>query len=367
MLAPELLDRAVLLGGSGGECTLALGGGAGGSLGRRGEQRLVRAILGGERGAVRAVARLDRDAVLGRLLGERGRVAVGLLLERARVRAPRGGARVLVRRLRLGERGLERAELAAERVLEAAVLASVLGLERDGGAGVLLLERGERGLVLLRGRAAQGLDLLLALARESLLERRARCLGRGGRLLGALERLLELARLGLRRLVRGRERLRLRSLVRSLLLEVAMLCVEGRPGGLRLLQELGRLGERALAVREVGLDLLELLVLREHRLAEVEELRLAPALRGGVAGGARAFEIGLALRDLALELADLAQRAAVVHAGMLAARVLGDDIEAEVDRGVRAAAAACVRVDRAGRARAGPPARCRIRVDRCVW
>jgi len=37
----------------------------------------------------------------------------------------------------------------------------------------------------------------------------------------------------------------------------------------------------------------------EHRLAQVQELRLATrALRRGIAGGTRALELGLELRDL---------------------------------------------------------------------
>ena len=108
----------------------------------------------------------------------------------------------------------------------------------------------------------------------------------------------------------------------------------------RLAHLLGRLGELAIAVREVGLDLLELLVLREHRFAEVEELGLAAALRRGLAGGARAFELDLELRDLAFELADLAQRASIVDPRLLGLRVLRDDIESEIDRRMRSAATA---------------------------
>src|SRR5262249_2189664 len=134
VIAAELVDGAIAVGGGGGHEALALGGGRGGGLRRLGHQRLVRAGLVGERGRVVALALLDRDAVLGRLLGERRGVAVGLLLERARVGAHRGGDRVLVRGLRLGERGLELADLAAELVLEPAALAGLVGLERDGRA-----------------------------------------------------------------------------------------------------------------------------------------------------------------------------------------------------------------------------------------
>ena len=77
---------------------------------------------------------------------------------------------------------------------------------------------------------------------------------------------------------------------------------------LQLLEPHLQLGQLLALGVEVAAQLLELALLGEVLLAQVEELALAStAPRGGIGGGARAVELALELRDLPLELADLAQ------------------------------------------------------------
>ena len=226
------------------------------------------------------------------------------------------------------------------RVLELLAEAALRELLRGLGFG---LERGELALVALDQLFALGAKRALRLrssrgARGALGREVALGLGqrglRGGRGLGlGFELLLELRGLRGRRLEARGEVFLLAAVLEDALLELAVLALERRLRVLRLAQLLLGLGELLRLLLDGDLDLLELLVLGDVLLAQVQELTLATAaLGGGVRGGARALELGLELGDLPLELADLAERLAIVEAGLLALGAFCDHVEPEVDR-----------------------------------
>src|SRR6185436_13118211 len=115
------------------------------------------------------------------------------------------------------------------------------------------------------------------------------------------------------------------------LLELGRLLLERLPDLLHPLQALLGLGQLALAGREVLPGARQLALALDQLLAQVAELALAsrPAALGPRA--ARPLELGLELRDLPLELADLAQRAAVEHPGLVLLGLLRHLVEPEVD------------------------------------
>src|SRR5207249_1755759 len=115
--------------------------------------------------------------------------------------------------------------------------------------------------------------------------------------------------------------------IKDPLLELGILDLERLLRVLGLLELLGGVGDLFVSRRDLVVGLLELLVPGDDRLAQVHELFLATrTLTGGVRGGSCAIELGLELRDLTLELADFAQRAAIVHAGLVALGIAGDRV-----------------------------------------
>src|SRR5439155_17673241 len=117
----------------------------------------------------------------------------------------------------------------------------------------------------------------------------------------------------------GLARGELGSLVAEPPLELGLLGLERLLGARGLRELFAHILELARLRRRIVLDLPEVLVALGDRLAQVQEFLLAArALRRGVGRLARAVELGLELRDLAIELFDLAERLAVVDARLIA-------------------------------------------------